>query len=249
MSIIPSIADFVRDFVPSFPTAGPTAGMGGSLIPLDSYAPGPTPGDELGGVTGGGAPVSLELQKTKTSGTVSISGSISIGANADKISTEDFRKVIFDANHYPLTAKVNGVSALTECTSLGTRDGYAIVYQRTGGLKPFVYPRHYVIAMKVKEQTDNKIVIEWYEVKHTVDADGAFVGPYASTLNQHTDHVYTPYNHGSWTYDKANGKITYSLDSDAGGSLPSWMVSKDTLLAFPKELLKVKWGIEGEMVE
>ncbi|MBI2340861.1 MAG: hypothetical protein HYU99_10950, partial [Deltaproteobacteria bacterium] len=52
---IPSITDLVRDFVPSFPTAGPTAGIGGSPVPVDSYTPEPTPGDDLGGVTGGGS--------------------------------------------------------------------------------------------------------------------------------------------------------------------------------------------------
>jgi hypothetical protein len=160
------------------------------------------------------------------------------------ISTADFVAAILDSEHYPMTASYMGVKALLECRTLEKRsDGYTVVYQRTGG-NALVGSRHYVIALKVTEQTETRARIEWDLVAHTGGSGGApFVGPYASTLNAHTDAVYTPFNTGSWLYDKTAGTVTYSAQSDAGGTVPGWLVSQDAVMAFPLELLKTKWGV------
>lgn len=157
------------------------------------------------------------------------------------ISTADFVATILDCERYPMTASYMGVKALLECRTLEKRsDGYTVVYQRTGG-NALVGSRHYVIALKVTEQTDTRARIEWDLVSHT-GGSGAFVGPYATTLNSN-DAVYTPFNTGSWLYDKAAGSVTYAAQSDPGGTVPGWLVSQDAVMAFPLELLKVKWGV------
>lgn len=190
----------------------------------------------------------ISLQTERTSGIVSMRGTVNISGAASKPTVQEFKTAIFDAEGYPLTATYMRVPALTECRSLGTQDGYAIVYQRTGGIRGVMNPRHYVIAMKTKSETESQIEIEWWLVEHTQNDDKSFTGPYADTLNAHqSDHVYVPYNHGGWIYDWTAGTITYYLDSDSGGNLPSWAVSKKAIMAFPQELLKVKWGIEGKL--
>ena len=51
-------------------------------------------------------------------------------------------KISLDADNYPMTASFQGVPALVECKSLGENSGYAIVYQRTGGVRFIVNSRH-----------------------------------------------------------------------------------------------------------
>lgn len=178
----------------------------------------------------------------KASGHKTMSTTVSTGGAA--ISTADFVSAILDGSRYPKTASYMGVKALLDCTTLEKRsDGYTVVYQRTGG-NSLVKSRHYVIALRVTQQTESQARIEWNLVKHDFDGS-SFSGPYASALNGHLDAVYTPYNYGWWSYDKSSGSITYAVQSDAGGSIPSWMVSESAVMAFPLELLKTRWGIGG----
>ncbi|MDP2310748.1 MAG: hypothetical protein Q8P18_32320 [Pseudomonadota bacterium] len=159
------------------------------------------------------------------------------------ITTAEFVAAILDCEHYPMSASYMGVKALLECRTLEKRsDGYTVVYQRTGG-NALVGSRHYVIAIKVTEQSDTRARIEWDLVTHAGGGSTPFVGPYAATLNAQEDPVYTPFNTGSWLYDKAAGSVTYSAQSDPGGTVPGWLVSQDAVMAFPLELLKVKWGV------
>ena len=158
------------------------------------------------------------------------------------ISTAAFVAAILDCDHYPLGASVMGVKALLQCKTLEKRsDGYTVIYQLTGG-NMLVSSRGYVIAMKVLEQTADKARVEWDLVKHQ-GTPGAMTGAYASTLNAHPEAVYTPYNTGGWSYDKPAGTITYKVTSNAGGTVPDWLVTEDAVMAFPLELLKTKWGV------
>lgn len=159
------------------------------------------------------------------------------------IATADFVATILDCERYPMSASYMGVKALLECRTLERRsDGYTVVYQRTGG-NALVGSRHYVIALKVTEHSDTRARIEWDLVSHTGGGATPFVGPYAATLNAHADTVYTPFNTGSWLYDKSAGTVSYQAQSDPGGTVPGWLVSQDAVMAFPLELLKVKWGV------
>lgn len=170
--------------------------------------------------------------------------STTVSTNGQFISPSSFASAILDGSHYPLTASILGVPALSECKTLETRsDGYTIVYQRTGG-NSLVKSRQYVIALKTVTLTDTKAVVQWDLVQHTFDGS-TYSGPYASALNAHPDAVYTPYNHGRWSLDDTAGTVTYWVQSDPGGSLPSWLVNQDAVMAFPLELLKTKWGIGG----
>ncbi len=187
----------------------------------------------------------LDLVKTASSA-VSTKGVV-VGLGAAQVSLDEFEKVILDCSVYPLTAKYGGVPALTECKNLGRADGYSVAYQRTGG-NFLLSPRHYVIALRTVQKTDTKVVIEWWLVKHT-GTSGAFAGPYASTLNAHADHVYTPYNTGSWTLDLTARTVTYKAGSDPGGSIPESFVNTDAVSAFAKELLRVKWGVDVSSVK
>lgn len=242
--------------------------------PVDRIDRRPDPIKEVGVLTSGGrntaqadpaaalpphagtpAPVAIELQTTRTEDSKKLVGTINIGDKRKTLTTEDFRKVILDASHYPLSATFRFFKTLEASKLIGRQGDFYIVYQRTGGALG-VSSRQYVIAMRVKEETADRVEIEWYLVKMQRDKQGNFTGPYSADLNKNRedaepdnseDAVYTPYNHGGWIYDRKAGKITYHLDSDTGGSLPGWMVSKGALLAFPQELLKVKWKIEGEI--
>lgn len=168
--------------------------------------------------------------------------STTVATKGAAIPTADFVKAILDCDHYPLGASVMGVKALKSCKTLDRRsDGTTVIYQVTGG-NALVGSRHYVIAVKVVEATDQKARIEWDLVKHT-GAPGAMTGPYASALNA-TDAVYTPYNTGGWAYDKVAGTIKYWVQSDPGGSVPGWLVSQDAVMAFPLELLETRWGVK-----
>ncbi len=159
------------------------------------------------------------------------------------ISTAAFAAAVMDCDHYPLGASVMGVKALLQCKTLEKRgDGYTVIYQLTGG-NMLVSSREYVLAMRVTEQTDTRARVEWDLVKHD-GKPGTMTGPYASALNAHPDAVYTPYNVGGWTYDKSAGTIAYKVTSDAGGTVPDWLVSQDAVMAFPLELLKTKWGVK-----
>jgi hypothetical protein len=39
--------------------------------------------------------------------------------------------------------------------------------------------------------------------------------------------------------------VTYTVSSDPGGSLPGFMTTQGAVMAFPLELLRVRWGIAG----
>lgn len=168
--------------------------------------------------------------------------STTVSTKGAPITTADFVKAILECEKYPMTASYMGVKALLECKTLERRsDGYTVIYQRTGG-NALVSSRHYVIALRVVEQSDTKARIEWDLVKHG-GSTGAFTGPYAATLNARTDAVYTPFNTGGWTYDKTAGTVSYWAQSDPGGTVPGWLVSQDAVMAFPLELLKARWGV------
>ena len=167
--------------------------------------------------------------------------STTVSTKGAAITTDEFVAAILDGDHYPMTATYAGVKALEECRSLSKLpDGSVIVYQRTGG-NMLVGSRHYVIALKVKQKTDAVAEIEWNLVKHSFDGK-TYSGPYASALNG-KDAVWTPYNHGTWRYDRAAGTISYAVQSDPGGSIPDWAVGQGAVTAFPLELLKTRWGV------
>lgn len=167
----------------------------------------------------------------------------SVSTGGATITPAEFTATILDCSKYPLTASYMGVVALVECRSLEKRaDGYRVVYQRTGG-NAFVSSRHYVIALRVEEQTADKARVEWDLVKHEGSA-GAWTGPYASALNAHPEAVLPTYNTGGWALDTVAGTIAYEVTSDPGGTVPGWMVSEGALLAFPLELLRARWGVE-----
>lgn len=169
--------------------------------------------------------------------------STTVSTKGKDIPIEEFVNVIMNGSAYPKTASYMGVPALLECRTLERRDGYAVVYQRTGG-NAMASSRQYVIALKVTKQTETMVEIQWWLVRHTVNADGTFTGPYADTLNANRDKaVYTPYNHGTWRLDNSTDSIYYAVESDPGGSIPSWLVTQDAVMAFPLELMKTKWGI------
>lgn len=167
--------------------------------------------------------------------------STTVSTKGADISTDAFKNAVLDCDHYPMSASYMGVKALLECRTLARQDGYTIVYQLTGG-NSFVSSRQYVIALKVVEQTDAKVRIEWDLVQHTC-TEGTCTGPFAGALNAHPDAVTVPGNTGGWTYDKTAGSITYWAQSDPGGTVPGWLVSQDAVTAFPLELLKTKWGV------
>jgi hypothetical protein len=161
------------------------------------------------------------------------------GAN---ISTTDFAAAILDCANYPLTASYMGVKALVECRTIDKRpDGMNILYQRTGG-NSLIASRHWVIGIRTTEMSDQKVRIEWDLVQHE-HTDAGYTGPYAAALNAHPDAVYTPYCTGGWVYDKAAGTISYYTTSDPGGTVPGWLVSQSSVMAFPLELLKTRWGV------
>lgn len=170
------------------------------------------------------------------------SKSTTVATGGANISTDAFVAAIMDGDHYPMSASYMGVDALEECRTLERRaDGSVIVYQRTGGGLG-VSSRQYVIQLKVKQKTETYAEIEWNLVKHT-QSGSTWTGPFASALNAHSDAVWTPVNYGTWRYDRTRGTITYSVQSDPGGSVPDWLVSEKAVMAFPLELLKVKWGV------
>ena len=168
--------------------------------------------------------------------------STTVSTKGAAITPADFVKAILDCERYPMTASYMGVKALLECRTLERRsDGYTVVYQRTGG-NALVGSRHYVIAIRVAEQSATKARIEWDLVKHAV-AGTTFTGPYASALNANPTAVYTPFNIGGWTYDATAGTVSYWAQSDPGGTVPGWLVSQDAVMAFPLELLETRWGV------
>lgn len=171
--------------------------------------------------------------------------SITVKTMGDVIAPADFVKVVMDCTQYPLSATYLGVQALVQCENLDARpDGTRIVYMRTGGAA-VVSARHWVIALKVVSQTDKTAVIEWDLITHT-SSDDAISGPYAATPNKHPDAVWTTYNTGGWKLDNTTGTITYWVTTDPGGMLPSAFQTDGAVMTFPKELMRVKWGIEAE---
>ncbi len=171
--------------------------------------------------------------------------SISVPTQGAAITTADFVAAIMDCKNYPMTATYMGVSALEECSTLEKRaDGTVAIYQRTGGAMG-VSSRQYVLLLKVVKQTDTQVEIQWDLVKNTV-TNGVYSGPFADKLNKDKDTVYTPYNNGGWKYDKTAGTINYWVTSDPGGSLPGFLQTDGAVMSFPKELLRVRWGVEAD---
>lgn len=171
--------------------------------------------------------------------------SITVSTKGAAITTDEFIAVILDGDHYPMTATYMGVKALFDCRTLEKRsDGSTIIYQRSGSKWP-IASREWVIQLKATTHTETKAVVEWNLVQHTQTGE-TFSGPFASALNAHPDAVYTPYNHGTWVYDRTAGTISYAVQSDTGGSLPDFMTTQSAVMAFPKELLKTRWGVVAE---
>lgn len=191
------------------------------------------------------ADTSITLVKQKPASAGHVKATVNVGG-AD-IDPAVFAKTLLDCKNYPMTASYMGVDALVACDTLDSArsDGQSVIYQRSGGKFP-ISERHWVIALRVSELSADRAKVSWDLVQHTRSEDGAFAGPYAAKLNANPDAVYTPYNSGYWEYDKAKGTITYSATSDPGGSVPSWMVGEGAALAFPKELLRVKFGVAVE---
>ncbi len=193
--------------------------------PLDYYTP-PNETEAGGAVAKVESQPQLKIKK--------ISGVVHV--DTTKLSIAQFKTAIFAANSYPLTASYLGVPAITESRVLVAGEP-AVVYQRTGG-NAVVAPRHYVIAMKTAQETADFIKIE---------CDLLPPDNYSQLLAQHPDHIYMRYSHLEWIYDKKAGTITYSLAADSGGNIPGFLVTRSALMAFPKEFLKVKFGIDAEL--
>lgn len=162
------------------------------------------------------------------------------------VSIDKFISAVLDASHYPMSASYFGVPALEESTTLAKLpDGSTVAYQRSGG-NALLKSRQWLIQLKVTKRTETVGEVQWFLIKETVGADGSFTGPYAEKLNAHRDDaVFTPYNHGTWRLDRTAKTVMYAAESDAGGSLPSWAVSESAVLAFPREMMKVRLGVGG----
>lgn len=172
-----------------------------------------------------------------------IAATVSTGGRT--VSPAEFTAALLDCAKYPLSATYMGVQALVECRTLApANNGTAVIYQRTGG-NALVAERHWVAQVRVKEQTDTRAVVEWDLVKHTIENGKVTAGPYASVVQAHPSAVFTPYTTGSWVLDNVAGTVTYTVTSDPGGSLPGFMTTQGAVMAFPMEVLRVRWGIEG----
>jgi hypothetical protein len=162
-----------------------------------------------------------------------------------EISTSAFAAAVLDCDNYPLSAKYMGVQALLECKTLAKLpDGSAIIYQRTGG-NSLVSGRQWIVQVRVREQTESVVKVDWDLVKHEVAGTKVTGGPFAASAMAHPEAVWTPYNNGTWKFDRAASAVTYVVTSDPGGSLPSFMTTQAAVMAFPLELLKVRWGVGG----
>lgn len=172
------------------------------------------------------------------------SKSITVSTGANGIPVDEFITAIMSCKNYPMTASYMGVKALEECSDLEKRsDGSTVIYQRTGGALG-ISSRQYVLRLYVASKTDTAVEIKWDLVKHDVSGE-TYSGPFASTLNKYADDaVYTPYNKGGWKLDNVAHTISYYVSTDPGGSLPDWMQTDGAIMAFPKELMKTRWGIE-----
>ena len=161
------------------------------------------------------------------------------------VSTAAFTAAILDCAKYPLSAKYMGVQALVECKTLERLpDGSSVIYQRTGG-NSLVSERQWVVLIRVREQSDSRARVDWDLVRHTVEGGKVTAGPYASVIAANPKAVFTPYNAGSWQLDRAAKTVSYTVSSDPGGSLPGFMTTEGAVMAFPLELLRVRWGIGG----
>jgi len=197
------------------------------------------------GAEGGVAKSSIEslLVKTPTASVAELSFDVDLSnIEESKLpSTSDFSKVILDADNYPLDAKVFFTKLLLNCELLEKEGPYYIVYQRTSG-GPTAANRHYVIALREVEMSDTKTKIEWYNIPESEAR-----ARYPQAMAKDAKAVYTPYNHGSWVYDKSGKTLTYNLDLDFGGSVPG-VISNNIgglLGAYPKHLLKTKFDIDA----
>jgi hypothetical protein len=169
--------------------------------------------------------------------------SITVSTRGKIIPIEAFTAAIRDCAQYPLTATYMGVLALVECKALDRlADGSTVIYQRTGG-NALVSGRHWVVQIRVREQTESRAKVTWDLVKHEVAGGRVSGGPFAAAPQAHPGAVWTPYNAGTWTLDNTAGTVTYQVSSDPGGALPGFMTTQGAVMAFPLELLKVRWGI------
>jgi len=173
-----------------------------------------------------------------SSGYRGVDVTLSVGVD---VPVQAFVDAVLDADHYPMSASYLGVPAMVESRTLAHRGSYAVIYQRTGSSSLF-RARHYVTAMKVTQLSADRGVVEWWLVRHA-QVDGVWTGEFAQALQAHPDAVYTPYSHGSWDYNRAAHTLRYRVESDPGGSVPSWLVSDAAATVFPKELLAVRFGV------
>lgn len=173
----------------------------------------------------------------KRSMTVPVSGAIS--------TTSEFVETILDCKKWPMMASYVGVRSLEECTELDRHpDGSTLLYQRTGTAMG-VASRHSVLRYYVAKLTDSMAEVRWDLVYHKLD-EGRYQGPYSCTLEKHPEAVYTPYNAGTWIFDRRAGTVVYRIARDPGGSIPGFMETDSAIMAFPKELLRTRWGIMPE---
>ena len=169
--------------------------------------------------------------------------SATVSTGGTEIALSSFSAAVLDCDNYPLSAKYMGVQALVECKTLAKlADGSAVIYQRTGG-NSLVSGRQWIVQVRVREQTETAIQIDWDLVQHEVSGGKVTGGPFAGSASAHPDAVWTPYNTGSWRFDKPAQAVTYTVSSDPGGSLPGFMTTQGAVMAFPLELLKVRWGV------
>ena len=170
--------------------------------------------------------------------------SATVSTGGKEVTTAAFTAAVLDCDNYPLTAKYMGVQALVECRTLEKlADGSAIIYQRTGG-NSLVSGRQWVVQVRVKEQSDTVAKVSWDLVKHELTSGKVTGGPWAKEAQAHPEAVWTPYNNGTWKLDTAAQTVTYVVSSDPGGSLPGFMTTQGAVMAFPLELLRVRWGVE-----
>jgi hypothetical protein len=154
---------------------------------------------------------------------------------------DEFTDVIFDGDSYPLDAKYMDADVMQDSYNLGLEQGYELIYERTAA-PPGGKTRHFIMAMRVVQESDQRVRIDWYSLGEDYAQDN-----FPEVFEADPEAIYAPYSHGSWTLNLGRSpKITYQFDFDPGGRVPLWMIPDDMIFAFPKKVLLDNWGIEAD---
>lgn len=161
-------------------------------------------------------------------------------------------------NEYSLEATYYFGPVLAEAKWLGWEGDYRFLYQQTPSILS-IKPRHWVVGVHVKEDTDKKIIIEWKLVDNYIPGatrpdgtqePGKFTGRWTNKEIEEmigkplpTDAIWVPYSTGSWELDLVENTITYTTKADPGGDLGNLNLN-GAVVAFPNHIAK-KMGLQG----